>query len=531
MAGLTRLAVDFTECIESFAELEHLIPEDDPLSIKITSDQRKLYLEKYESQEAPDWEIFGLKSQACYSKTAHNTRADPALRINAASVAARFAYEIQGNHTLPRDFICVSLQLLPEAVLLHESRLAQLRFVQKFHYLPSSAAALSIAAGDSAMVALNWFESCRATIWDRFLGLKTPLDSLDGVNPELADNFQSLQRRLLSQVAAMNSPAALTNPGSILPRDKQQMQRQKDVEDYRKLLTEIRNINGMSNFLEFPQDSTKLQSIAQRAPIVPAGKPRVLWISTGLASIFSFHAAGNYAKTNDADEAACVHDLVVSVYTTSLKAFSFVREHATQLSLALPTADSQKGIIISMKSTPGLDRDHDLNVEGERKAFEKHIKLLMAVEHLPTPGFTKVKSALKSCTIAHFECHASADNIDPSKSALLLQDCLGVDGLVKDPPTFCVRTLMSLDLQRCQLAYLSACETGTMGDIRLRDEGIHLAGGFHMAGVPHVVSTLWRVDNTISVSLTDQFYKYLKSFGKNWTLKTRRMLSTWQLES
>jgi tetratricopeptide (TPR) repeat protein len=601
-ADITGLTEDFEASVKAFAELGDLISEDDPLSTTVTFNLGTLYLGRYEGQMGPDRNSYGIKSLNCFSMTAQDTRADPGLRIGAASTAAMLAYEIEKDYSRARDFICMSIQLLPETILLHESRLVQLEFVRKFHYVPSSAAAISIAAGDSATMALNRLEGSRATIWDRLFGLKTPLDALRAVNEELADKFQSLQTRLSSRVADTDKPTALTDPGSILPKDEARMGRQKDAEDYRKLLIEIRNIDGMSDFLKPPNDSIQLQNYAKEAPIIfinasryrtdaivitkdkvlaiplpnfdmntiteqaysyyyaldllsassvdsvsqayqkyksvtrwlwysavkpilesidfskypkgLAGKHRVYWASTGWANVFPIHAAGDYEKPRDANQPACVHDLVVSLYTTSLKSLTFIRQNAVRLSIAKSAVNSQKGIIVTMASTPGLDEDHNLNVEGESKAFEKHISPLMTVQPLPTPGSKEVKAALETCTIAHFACHASADRVDPSKSALLLQDRLRADGRVKDPPTFCVRTLLNLDLKHCQIVYLSACETGANRDIGLRDEGIHLASGFHMAGVPHVISTLWRVDDTTSTRLANLFYGYLRGTGK-----------------
>jgi CHAT domain-containing protein len=67
-----------------------------------------------------------------------------------------------------------------------------------------------------------------------------------------------------------------------------------------------------------------------------------------------------------------------------------------------------------------------------------------------------------------------------------------------------------MNLRKCQLVYLSACESSLSKDIRLRNEGIHVAGAFHMAGVPHVISTLWPISDKVSVEVASLFYKFLK---------------------
>jgi CHAT domain-containing protein len=66
----------------------------------------------------------------------------------------------------------------------------------------------------------------------------------------------------------------------------------------------------------------------------------------------------------------------------------------------------------------------------------------------------------------------------------------------------------------CQLMYLSACESAS-NKSKFHDEGLHLAGGFQMAGVPHVIASLWRVDDSFSVDIAEGLYKVLGALGTN----------------
>lgn len=52
-------------------------------------------------------------------------------------------------------------------------------------------------------------------------------------------------------------------------------------------------------------------------------------------------------------------------------------------------------------------------------------------------------------------------------------------------------------------------------DVRLRDEGIHIAGGFHIAGVSHVISTLWKMSDEISSELAGAFYANIRQNGQD----------------
>lgn len=44
----------------------------------------------------------------------------------------------------------------------------------------------------------------------------------------------------------------------------------------------------------------------------------------------------------------------------------------------------------------------------------------------------------------------------------------------------------------------------------MRDEGIHIAGAWHMVGVPGVVATMWGVGNGIASEVAGEFYGGLR---------------------
>ena len=97
----------------------------------------------------------------------------------------------------------------------------------------------------------------------------------------------------------------------------------------------------------------------------------------------------------------------------------------------------------------------------------------------------------------HFACHGHADTDRPSASYLLLHD-------YEEQP------LTAFDIAsqsvRGVLAFLSACSTTrTRGD--LADEAIHLTSSFQLAGYPHVVGTLWPVQDAQAVEIARHFYR------------------------
>ncbi|MEZ2234409.1 CHAT domain-containing protein, partial [Microcoleus sp.] len=66
-----------------------------------------------------------------------------------------------------------------------------------------------------------------------------------------------------------------------------------------------------------------------------------------------------------------------------------------------------------------------------------------------------------------------------------------------------------LQLPKCSLVTLSACETGLTSSTTMTDEYIGLPSGFLYAGSMNVVSSLWAVDDFATAILMIKFYQEL----------------------
>jgi CHAT domain-containing protein len=119
------------------------------------------------------------------------------------------------------------------------------------------------------------------------------------------------------------------------------------------------------------------------------------------------------------------------------------------------------------------------------------------------PTKSAVLDLLPDRHIAHFACHGHSHPADPSRSLLLLHD----HG--DDPLT--VESLIPIQLDRAQLAYLSACRTAMTANSELADEAIHLTSAFQLAGFPHVIGTLWEISDAIAVTVAEAFYTNLRA--------------------
>jgi tetratricopeptide (TPR) repeat protein len=241
--------------------------------------------------------------------------------------------------------------------------------------------------------------------------------------------------------------------------------------------------------------------------------PRVWWVPGGLLSLLPIHAAGRHANPPDPDSppdpaAMAAMDRVVSSYTPSIRALRYSRQHASRAS-SLLAADS-RALIVAMPTTPGIPGRLPYAYEEAIRIASRLPDPVLLVEPGPAipaqpgdvlPTAANVLALLPACDIAHFSCHGESSPTDPSLSRLLLHD--------HDTAPFTVAALAPVRLENARLAYLSACSTAVTDTIGLVDEAIHLTSAFQLAGYPHVIGTLWPIDDERAAGIADRFYASL----------------------
>jgi CHAT domain-containing protein len=217
----------------------------------------------------------------------------------------------------------------------------------------------------------------------------------------------------------------------------------------------------------------------------PAPGQRMWWIPTGLLGFLPLHAASSQATGQSA------LNRVVSSYTPSVRTLA----HARATADGKPPA---RTLVVGMPHTPdapdlpGALRETTLVTE---RAPHPH-KLIG-----PDATRAAVTAALQHSAWAHFACHAITAT-SPSDSHLLLHD--------HDQRQLTAAAVSRLRLDSAALAYLSACHTAVTAT-DLADEVIHIASAFHMAGYPHVIGTLWAVDDTAATTIAELVYTELTS--------------------
>jgi len=113
----------------------------------------------------------------------------------------------------------------------------------------------------------------------------------------------------------------------------------------------------------------------------------------------------------------------------------------------------------------------------------------------------RVKLEMESYRSVHFACHASQNSEKPLKSGFYLHD-----GRLE------LADIMQQKIARCDLAFLSACQTSA-GDEKLSEEVVHLAAGMLAVGYRGVVATMWSINDDYGPIVAESFYKYLVEKG------------------
>jgi CHAT domain-containing protein len=168
-------------------------------------------------------------------------------------------------------------------------------------------------------------------------------------------------------------------------------------------------------------------------------------------------------------------------------------------------------LVVGMPTTPG---QKDIGfVKAELNTIRDLIPSCTALEN---PKKTEVLSMIPTHQLTHFSCHGYSSPTDPSQSRLLLDDWNAAPLTVSD--------LTRLNAELPQLAYLSACHTANIADIRLLDESINLTSAFQLAGYPSVLGSLWQVTDEHAPEIARIVYSWMLMDGKLDTLRSAEAL-------
>jgi hypothetical protein len=235
-----------------------------------------------------------------------------------------------------------------------------------------------------------------------------------------------------------------------------------------------------------------LAALGITQPHIP-GEPwyRLWWCPTGLLTLLPLHGAGYHS----AADGRTVLDRVVSSYTPTLR----VLREAMEVSAERAAAGSDRLLFVGVPDAPDQLQLAE-EVAGEREFLRERFPSDLTVIEGGDATMSTVQAAMAQHRWIHLSCHGHQDLNDPSTAGFVLSN-----------GTFSITRISAMHYTG-EYAFLSACKTAT-GGLNLPDEVITLAAALNYTGYRHVLATLWSVDPTVAMEVTEAVYPRLINDG------------------
>lgn len=294
--------------------------------------------------------------------------------------------------------------------------------------------------------------------------------------------------------------------------------------------------------------------------------PRVWWIGVGPLARAPFHAAGEHEVPGSTRNTI---SRAISSYIPTIKALAYARQNKLELLTSpsrlllvtmpitpdtppVPEIPSKPGVqaipgtpfVPATLTSPAILRTAGISATypspavpgtpakkwAALKNISTEVEEIMAViqssstitpTRLDSPTIAQLTAELPAYHAIHFACHGVTDSKSPSNSHLLLQSRNPVE---QGPAKLTVGDISNMNLNRVQVAYLSACSTAQNSSFGLADESIHIASGFQLAGFSHVLATLWEANDEACRVVSVEYYRGL--FDGRWNDAGHRAVST-----
>ncbi|EUC56019.1 aromatic di-alanine and TPR containing protein, partial [Rhizoctonia solani AG-3 Rhs1AP] len=157
-----------------------------------------------------------------------------------------------------------AIDLLPQFIWLGATTNQRYEDLSITKALAVDAAYAAICSSDYSL-ALEWLEHARCVVWNQSLMLRSPLDQLQSIYPDLATRLRAVADKLHSAGSESRESQALAS-GSMTPEQVAQEHRRL-AKEYEDLLVQIRQLPGFGEFLR-PMKAAGLLQAARTGPVV-----------------------------------------------------------------------------------------------------------------------------------------------------------------------------------------------------------------------------------------------------------------------
>ncbi|KAG2089824.1 CHAT domain-containing protein, partial [Suillus cothurnatus] len=432
--------------------------------------------------------------------------------------------------------------------------------------LPVDAASCAIRR-DNLRRAVELMEQGRGQQWSLASRLRTPLEDLESISPELARKFLHLSKHL----SDAQGSAASTDRADA---DRAATEYRRLTREWEAVVAEIRGLPAFSRFL-LPPLCEDLQAVARQGPviiliasqyscsaiIIPTSRdphhvplPSLSLIDlTNLKDRFT-RAIRQASRMNPAEPRKDLIVLsriiwdeimlpIVNVLEHVLKvkhrsriwlcptaAFTSIPLHAANPFITKPDRSKEPCLedLYICSYTPTLSA-----LVRSRQLMKKRVPPSFVAIGQGQPGTGKGKELLavdSELELVHKLVPATANRTSISGDAATrvgalkaLQEntwvhlaCHGKQDrtqpydshFVMKDEHLTLLDIMERDIPHAEFAFLSACHTA-VGDEETPEEVIHLAAGLQFSGFKSVIGTLWEVDDGVAKHVVEAFYKYM----------------------
>ncbi|KAG8751240.1 hypothetical protein FRC14_008048 [Serendipita sp. 396] len=496
----------------------------------------------------------------------------PSLRLTAARKWIHAA--LTTNHTSLLAACECAITIIPLVAWLGLSIPDRHQHLVQTGGIVRKAAAIAISLGEYEK-ALEWLEQGLSIVWTQILQLRTPVDQLRAVEPELADRLLHVSS-LLDQ-GIQGDKARSDHSRSPEEEARQYRALAKERDD---LVEKIRSLPKFHDFLK-PLGLQSLAGAAKEGPVVVINVSEercdALALVYGINEVIhiplpdltsarvkqlqiDFNAllkAGGVRQRAVRDEEgeiggdegckrilAELWDHLVNPVLDSLAfnsdpdtlprmwwcvtgPLAFLPIHAAGV---YDTEESSKQI--QDYAIPSYAPTISALLDRSDVSTYKPFRHLSVIE--PSSGPSYIPNTEKELDYIrrrlHNRDHVVLHKADATKEKVMnaMRDCnwlhLACHGtqdavnptksaLVLHGGKLTLEEIIRLNLPHAEFAFLSACQTMT-GDEGLSDEAVHIAGGMSLAGYRSVVATMWSIEDVLAPKVADEFYARLLQDGE-----------------
>ncbi|KAG8754846.1 hypothetical protein FRC14_004601 [Serendipita sp. 396] len=506
------------------------------------------------------------------SEAALSPVGSPSSRLNAARMWIHAASVTKHTSLLAACECAISI--IPLVAWLGLSIPDRHQHLGKLGEVVRDAAALAISFRQCDK-ALEWLEQGRSIVWTQILQLRTPVDQLRAVEPDLADRLLHISSLLHQGGQGADIQSEHTRSPEEEPRHYRALAKERDD-----IVEKVRSLPKFRDFLK-PLKLHRLAEAAKEGAVV------VINVSErrcdALALLYGMDEALHIPLPNLTSERVTQ----LQIEFNALLKSSGVRQRAvrdeevevggdegcmkilTELwdHLVKPVLDSlafstdpdtlprmwwcvtgplaflpiHAAGVYGRRGSSGHIQDYAIVsytptisslLERSDASVHKPFRHLSAIE--PSSGASYIPNTEKEleyirCRLQHRD-HVVLHKADATKERVMkeMRDCnwlhLACHGtqnpknsiksaLLLHGGKLTLEEIIRLDLPHAEFAFLSACQT-MMGDEGLSEEAVHIAGGMSLAGYRSVVATMWSIEDALAPKVADEFYARLLRDGE-----------------